>query len=55
MVEYPSETDPEEMFGGLYSILDNITHEIKGTLKKTENIVYTIEKQQPADKESTEA
>lgn len=55
MVEYPHAVDMDEMFGGLYSILDNITHKIRGALKKTENILYAIEKQQSAGKEATEA
>ena len=28
MVDYPNEVDLKEMFGGLFSILDNVTHEL---------------------------
>ena len=55
MVDYPHEVDLQEMFGGLFSILDNVTHEIKGAVQKTENILHTIEKQESAEKEELEA
>ena len=54
MIDYPHEIDPDEMFGGLSNILDNVSNKIEEALRKLENIIHNIEEQIPV-KESPEA